>query len=200
MAITPEQVKQLRQSTGAGMMNCKKALTEAAGDAEKAVKILRTQGLARAKDKSSRQASEGVVGSYIHAGGKLGALVEVNCETDFVARTDDFLKLVDELALQVVANNPSYILRQEVPEKVVAEEREIAMESARKAGKPDKVLEKIATGRLEKYYSEVCLLEQAYIREPDKRVQELLDGAIAKLGENIVVRRFSRFQLGEKAD
>ncbi len=200
MAITPEQVKQLRQSTGAGMMDCKKALTEAAGDTEKAVKILRTQGLARAKDKSSRQASEGVVGSYIHAGGKLGALVEVNCETDFVARTDDFLKLVDELALQVVANNPIYILRQEVPEEVVAEEREIAMESARKAGKPDKVLEKIATGRLEKYYGEVCLMEQAYVREPDKRVQELLDGARAKLGENIVVCRFARFQLGEKTD
>ncbi len=197
MTISAEQVKQLREKTAAGMMDCKKALAEAGGDVEKAVKILRTKGMARAKEKSGRQASEGVVGSYIHAGGKIGALVEVNCETDFVARTDDFKSLVDELALQVVASRPRYLSRQEVPAEVVAEEKEIAMESGRESGKPEKVLEKIATGRLEKFYNEVCLLEQAYVREPEKCVREMIEDAVAKLGENIVVRRFARFQLGE---
>ena len=200
MAISAEQVKQLREKTGAGMMDCKKALSETDGDIDKAVKILRTKGLAKAKEKSSREASEGAVGSYIHAGGKIGALVEVNCETDFVARTEDFKNLVDELALQVVASRPRYLSREEVPEQVRAEEKEIAMEAARKSGKPEKVLEKIASGRLEKFYNEVCLLEQAYVREPEKCVKEVIDDAVAKLGENVVVRRFARFQLGEEKE
>jgi len=198
MTVSAEQVKELRDKTGAGMMDCKKALAEASGSLDEAVKVLRTQGLARAKEKSGRQASEGAVAAYIHAGGKVGALVEVNCETDFVARTEDFQKLLDELALQVVANNPSYVSREQVPEAVAAEEKQIAMETARKEGKPDNILEKIATGRMEKFYGEVCLLEQAYVREPEKRVQDIMDAALAKLGENIVIRRFSRFQLGEE--
>jgi len=200
MTVSAELVKELRDKTGAGMMDCKKALAEASGSLDDAVKVLRTQGLARAKEKSGRQASEGSIAAYIHAGGKMGALVEVNCETDFVARTDDFKKLLDELALQVVANNPRYVSREQVPEAVAAEEKEIAMETARKEGKPDNILEKIAAGRMEKFYGEVCLLEQAYVREPEKRIQDVMDAALAKLGENIVIRRFSRFQLGEGQD
>lgn len=197
MGISAEQVKNLREMTGAGMMECKKALGESGGDVDKAVKILRTRGLARAKDVGSRTAGEGVIGSYVHAGGRIGSLVEVNCETDFVARTEEFQKLVKELALQVVASRPLYLSRDDVPEKIVEEEQEIALESAKKSGKPENVLEKIVSGKLEKYYAEVCLLEQAYVRDLEKSVKEMLDGTIAKLGENIVVKRFMRFEMGE---
>ncbi|WP_026485893.1 translation elongation factor Ts [Caldanaerobius polysaccharolyticus] len=197
MEITASMVKELRERTGAGMMDCKKALTEAQGDMERAIEILREKGLAAAAKKAGRVAAEGIVTSYIHGGGRIGVLVEVNCETDFVARTEDFKNFVHDIAMQIAAANPQYISREEVPEDVVEKEKEIYRTQAKNEGKPDKVVEKMVEGRLEKYYKEVCLLEQPFIRDDSKTIKQLLNELIAKIGENVVIRRFARFELGE---
>lgn len=190
-------VKELREKTGAGMMDCKKALAEANGDMERAVEILREKGLSQAAKKSSRVAAEGVVDSYIHMGGKIGVLVEVNCETDFVARTDEFRSFVHDVAMQIAAANPQYLSREEVPQDVIEKEREILKAQALNEGKPEKVVEKIIDGRIEKFYKDNCLLEQAFIRDPDVTITDLLKEKIAKTGENITIRRFARFEMGE---
>jgi elongation factor Ts len=190
-------VKDLREKTGAGMMDCKKALSETGGNLEKAVDYLRQKGLATAAKRAGRIASEGRVGSYVHAGGKIGVIVEVNCETDFVAKTDDFQAFAKEIAMHIAASNPLYIHRENVPSGVLAREREIYGAQALEAGKPTKIVEKIIEGKLEKFYSEVCLLEQPFIKDPDLTVQDLLNGLVGKLGEKVEIRRFSRFQVGE---
>jgi elongation factor Ts len=202
MEIRAEAVKSLRDKTGAGFMDCKKALAEAAGDMEQAVRWLREKGLAAAAKKAGRATSEGLVGTYVHAGGRIGVLVEVNCETDFVAKTPDFQNLVKDLAMQVAAASPAlprFVRREEVPPEFVDQEREIYRAQAKSSGKPEKVIEKIAEGKVDKFLSDVCLLEQPFIRDPEKTVQDVVSEAIAKLGENINVRRFVRFQLGETA-
>jgi len=190
-------VKDLREKTGAGMMDCKKALAETGGDFEKAVDYLRQKGLATAAKRAGRVASEGKVGSYIHAGGKIGVMVEVNCETDFVAKTDDFQAFVKDIAMQIAASSPQFIRREEVPPEVLDREREIYRAQAREGKKPEKIIDKIVEGKLEKYFGEVCLLEQSFVKDPDLRVQDLLNGLIGKMGEKIEIRRFSRFQVGE---
>ncbi len=197
MEINAKQVNELRQKTGAGIMDCKRALQETEGDLQKAVKYLREKGIAEAGKRSAKVAAEGKVESYLHMGGKIGVLVEVNCETDFVARGDDFQNFCREMAMQVAAANPLYLKKEEVPEKVLEQEREIYRSQALEAGKPEKVVDKIVEGRLRKYFAEVCLLEQPYIREQKMSVDKLLKDIIAKTGENIVIRRFARFQLGE---
>jgi elongation factor Ts len=197
--ISPTLVRELRERTGAGVMACKSALAEAAGDVEKAIVSLREKGLAAAAKKAGRAATEGLVGSYIHAGGRIGVLIEVNCETDFVARTDDFKTLVKELAMQIAAANPRVVSREDVPASVVEAERSIYRAQAAGTGKPEKVLEKIVDGKVEKFFADTCLLEQPYVREPEKPVSRLVGEAVGKLGENIVVRRFVRFQLGEQS-
>ncbi len=197
MAITAQQVKELREKTGAGMMDCKKALSEADGDIEKASQLLREKGIAKAASKAGRATKEGAIVSYIHPGDKLGVMVELNCETDFVARTDEFKELGKNFAMQVAAANPLVVSREEVPEDILKKEREIYKTQALNEGKPEHIVEKIVDGRLEKYFQEVCLLEQAYIRDTDKSVGEMLKETVGKLGENIVVRRFERFALGE---
>jgi elongation factor Ts len=189
-------VRELRERTGAGMMDCKKALTEVGGDVEKALVFLRERGLAAAAKRAGRTAAEGAVGSYIHAGGKIGVLVEVNCESDFVARTDDFQALLRDVAMQIAAANPRFVNREEVPADLVEQERKIFTAQAEDSGKPAQVIEKIVAGKIEKFYSEVCLLEQPFIKDGDRQVGDLVTQAISKLGENLVVRRFSRFQLG----
>jgi elongation factor Ts len=195
--ISANLVKELRERTGAGMMDCKRALVACNGDIEKAIDELRTKGLAKAAKKAGRIASEGVVTSYIHMGGKIGVLVEVNCETDFVAKTAEFKQLAYDIAMQIAASNPGYVSRDEVPEEVLNREKEILKAQAREEGKPEQIIEKMVVGRLEKFYKEHCLLEQPYIKDPDKTVQELVHENIAKMGENISVRRFVRYQLGE---
>ncbi len=190
-------VRELRERTGAGMMDCKKALSEVGGDVDKATVFLREKGLAAAAKRAGRSAGDGVVGSYIHGNGKIGVLVEVNCETDFVARTDDFQGLVKEIAMQVAAANPRYVSREEVPADIVDQECSIFKNQAAESGKPEKVIEKIVAGKLEKFYSEICLLEQVYIKDSDKKIGDLVTDAISKFGENLVVRRFARFQLGD---
>jgi elongation factor Ts len=197
MAITAEQVKQLREQSGAGMMDCKKALTEADGDIDRAVQILREKGIAKAAKRSGRETKEGMIGSYVHPGDKLAVLVEINCETDFVARTDDFRDLTKNLAMHIAAANPVTIQRDELPQADVEKEREIYRTQALNEGKPEKILDKIVDGKIEKYYSEVCLLEQAYVKDPDKTVNDVMNEAIAKLGENLTISRFVRFRLGE---
>lgn len=197
MAITAEMVKELRERTGAGMMDCKKALVDAGGDMEKAAVILRERGLAAAAKKASRIASEGLVESYIHLGGRVGVLIEVNCETDFVAKTDEFKQLVRDLAMQVAASKPMCVRREEVPADAIEQEREIYRQQALNEGKPEKVIDKIVDGRLDKFYQQVCLLEQPFIKDQDKTVGDLVTEKVAKLGENISVRRFARFELGE---
>ena len=197
MGITAAQVKELRDRTGAGMMDCKKALQACDGDIEKAIDELRTKGLAKAAKRSSRIASEGIVYSYIHGGGRIGVLVEVNCETDFVAKTDQFKELAKDIAMQIAASNPAYIRREEVPEEVLNREREVLRAQALEEGKPEKIVEKMVEGRLDKFFKEQCLLEQAFIKDPDKSVQDLLHEAIATIGENIAVRRFARYEVGE---
>ncbi len=197
MEITAAQVKELRDRTGAGMMDCKKALQACDGDIEKAIDELRTKGLAKAAKRSSRIASEGIVYSYIHGGGRIGVLVEVNCETDFVAKTDQFKELAKDIAMQIAASNPAYIRREEVPEEVLNREREVLRAQALEEGKPEKIVEKMVEGRLDKFFKEQCLLEQAFIKDPDKSVQDLLHEAIATIGENIAVRRFARYEVGE---
>lgn len=197
MAISAAQVKELREKTGAGMMDCKKALTEANGDMDKAIEILREKGLAAAAKKAGRVAAEGLVESYIHAGGRIGVLVEVNCETDFVAKTEEFRSFVREIAMQIAAMNPKYVKRDEVPAEEVDKEREILRTQALNEGKPEHIVEKMVEGRLEKYFKEVCLLEQPYIKDGDKTIEQLVKEMIARIGENISVRRFVRYELGE---
>lgn len=195
--ITAEQVKELRERTGAGMMDCKKALVDSNGDIDKAIDILREKGLASAAKKAGRVANEGLVDSYIHGGGRIGVLAEVNCETDFVANTDDFKNFVKEICMQIAAANPRYITREDVPQSVIEKEKEILKAQSLNEGKPEKVLEKIIEGRLEKFYKENCLLEQIYIRDNEKTVKDYLNEKIAKLGENIIIRRFVRYERGE---
>jgi elongation factor Ts len=195
--ITAKMVQELREKTGAGMMDCKKALTEAAGDMAKAEEVLRKKGLSAAAKRSARAATEGAVASYIHMGGKIGVLVEVNCETDFVARTEGFQSLVKDLAMQIAASNPLYVRREDVPPALVEKEREIAKAQAKEQKKPDAIVEKIASGKVEKYFGEICLLEQPFVKDDKKKVQDVLTEAVAKIGENIQVRRFARYVLGE---
>lgn len=197
MKVTAQMVKELRERTGAPMLQCKKALQETEGSVDDAVELLRKKGIAAAEKKAGRVAAEGAVGSYIHAGGKIGVLVEVNCETDFVARTDDFQALVRDVAMHVAAANPRFVRREEVTQDVLDREREIYAEQMRAEGKPDKIIPKIVDGKIEKYYSEAVLLEQPFVKDPDKTVQEMITEKVAKIGENIQVRRFSRYELGE---
>jgi elongation factor Ts len=196
MSISAGMVKELREKTGAGLMDCKRALTESAGDVEKAIDYLRQKGLASAAKKASRSATEGLIGSYIHMD-KLGVMVEINCETDFVARTDDFRELVKDVAMHIAAANPPYISREDVSSETIEREKEIYR--AQVMNKPPQVVEKILEGKLDKFFSDMCLLEQVFIKDPEgkKKVKDLITEKIAKLGENIVVRRFARFQLGE---
>lgn len=197
IVITPEQVKELRGKTGAGVMDCKKALVEANGDMEKAIILLREKGLAKAAKKQSRSASEGIIESYIHGNGRIGVLVEVNCETDFVARNEEFKSFAKDIAMQVAASNPKYLSREDVPAEVIEKEKEILRAQALNEGKPEKIVEKIVDGRIEKYYEENCLLEQPFIKDPDKKVSQLIMEKIAVIGENITVSRFVRFERGE---
>ena len=194
--VSPTLVKQLREKTNAGMMDCKKALVEAGGDLEKAEDILRKKGIASASKKASRSVKEGVVASYIHLQGKVGVLVEVNCETDFVAKNDIFREFVKDLTLHIAAAHPVYVVRDEVPEAVIEREREIYREQVK--GKPANVVEKIVDGKLDKFYGSVCLLDQAFIKDPDKTIKDLVASKIAELGENIVIRRFARIAVGEE--
>ena len=197
--VSPSLVRELRERTGAGMMDCKKALTEVQGDLDKALVYLREKGLAAAAKRAGRTAADGVIASYIHAGGKIGVLIEVNCETDFVARTEDFQNLVKELAMQIAAANPRYVRREDVPAEVLEQERSIYAAQAANSGKPAAVIDKMVAGKVEKFFADVCLLEQPFIKDPDKQVGRLISDAVAKLGENVVVRRFARFQLGEQS-
>ena len=196
--ITASMVKQLRDRTGAGMMDCKKALTECDGDLEKAIEVLRKKGASEVAKRAGRVASEGVIVSYIHPGDKLGVLVELNCETDFVARTEVFRKLARDIAMQVAAANPLVIQREAIPKERLEKERDVYRERARNEGKPEKIIERIVEGRLQKYYQEVCLLEQPFIKDPDETIQEMFTDISAKLGEHIAIRRFARFRLGEE--
>jgi elongation factor Ts len=195
--ISAKMVQELREKTGAGMMDCKKALGEAGGDMGKAEDVLRKRGLSTAAKKAGRIASEGAVASYIHMGGKIGVLVEVNCETDFVARTEGFQALVKDVAMQIAAASPQYVRREEVPAATIEKETEIARAQAREQKKPEAIVEKIATGKVDKFYKEVCLMEQPFVKDDKKTIQEVVTEAVAKIGENIQVRRFSRFVLGE---
>ncbi|HVP69539.1 MAG TPA: translation elongation factor Ts [Anaeromyxobacteraceae bacterium] len=195
--ISANAVKELREKTGAGMMDCKKALAEAGGDFTKAEEVLRKKGLSAAAKKAARVATEGAVASYVHMGGKIGVLVEVNCETDFAARNEAFQTLVKDVAMQIAASSPLYVRREEVPADVVAKELEIAKAQAREQKKPEPIIEKIAQGKLDKYYKEFCLLEQPFVKDDKKSVQDMITEQVAKIGENIQVRRFARFVLGE---
>lgn len=195
--ITAAMVKELRERTGAGMMDCKKALTEAGGDMEQAIVILRERGLAQAAKKAGRIAAEGVVEAYIHGGGRIGVLVEVNCETDFVAKNEEFRTFVKDIAMHIAASNPQYVRREEVPQDVIEREREILRAQTLNEGKPEHVVDKIVEGRLEKFFKENCLLEQPFVKDPEKTVDTLVKEKIATIGENISIRRFARFVVGE---
>lgn len=197
MAVSASAVKELRERTGAGMLDCKKALDETGGDVDKAIALLREKGLAAAANKAGRIATEGVVESYIHAGGRIGVLVEVNCETDFVAKTDQFREFARDIAMQIAAANPKFVRREEVPADEIEKEKEILKNQALNEGKPEKIVEKMVEGRISKYYEEYCLLEQNFIKDPDKTINELLNEKISKIGENISIRRFVRYELGE---
>ncbi len=197
MDITASMGKELRERTGAGMMDCKKALKETAGDMDKAVDFLREKGLAAAAKKEGRIAAEGIVDSYIHMGGSVGVLVEVNCETDFVAKTDDFKDLVHDIALQIAAAAPEFVDRNEVPTANLEHEKEILRAQALNEGKPEKIVDRMVEGRVEKYYKEVCLLEQPFVKNPDVTIQQMITEKVAKIGEKITVRRFARFKMGE---
>jgi len=199
MAITAEQVKQLRDKTGAGMMDCKSALTESSGDLDKAVELLRKKGLASAAKRAGRAAKDGIIGHYIHLGGKVGVLVEVNCETDFVARTEDFQVLAKELAMHIAAAAPSYVKREDIPADVIEKEKEIYRAQFADSGKPANVIDKIAEGKLESFYAQVCLLDQPSVRDPNVTIKQMVANAAAKTGENVTVSRFVRFKLGETA-
>ena len=196
--ISASAVKELREMSGAGMMDCKKALTEASGDLEKAIDILRKTGIAKARKKSGRSAKEGIILPYIHPGAKLGVLLEINCETDFVANTDDFKNLTKDIAMHIAASAPISVTREEIPQRTLEREKEIYADQARLSGKPEDIIEKMTEGRLNKFYQENVLLEQTFVKDPDKTVSDLITETVAKLGENILISRFSRFQLGEK--
>ena len=196
--ISASVVKELREMSGAGMMDCKKALTEASGDLEKAIDILRKTGIAKARKKSGRSAKEGLIFPYIHPGSKLGVLLELNCETDFVANTDDFKNLCKDISMHIAASLPMAVSRDEISNSVLEREKEIYADQARQSGKPDDIVEKMIEGRLNKFFQESVLLEQTFVKDPDKTVNDLITDAVAKLGENIIISRFSRFQLGEK--
>jgi elongation factor Ts len=193
-------VKELREKTGAGLLDCQKALGEAEGDVDKALRLLRERGLAKAAKKASRAATDGSVGAYIHPGGKVGVLVEINCETDFVAKTDEFQQLVRDVGMQVAAAAPRYVRREEVPEAELEAEREIYRAQAQQSGKPAQVIEKIVTGQIERYYKDVCLLDQPFVKQSDRTVGEIVKEAIVRFGVNVEVRRFARFQLGESLE
>ncbi|MEW6065278.1 elongation factor Ts [Desulforamulus profundi] len=195
--ISASMVKELRERTGAGMMDCKKALAEVAGDMEKAIEFLREKGLAAAAKKAGRIAAEGIVEAYIHGGGRIGVLVEINCETDFVAKNEDFRALARDIAMQIAAAKPEYVRREEVPAEAIEKEREILRAQALNEGKPEKIVDKMVEGRIEKYFKEVCLLEQPFIKDSDKSVQQVVNEIIAKIGEKIDVRRFTRYEMGE---
>ena len=199
MEVSASAVKDLREKTGAGMMDCKKALAETGGDVQQAIDYLRQKGLAAAAKKADRVAADGAVGAYVHPGGKIGVLVEINCETDFVARTAEFQSLLKDIAMQVAAANPRYLRREEVPAAELDKEKTIYRQQALETGKPEKVVDKIVEGKIERFYSEACLLEQAFIKDPDKKVTDILNESIGRLGENIQIRRFSRYHLGEAA-
>ena len=196
MTITSQMVKELRDKTNAGMMDCKKALTETGGDMEKAVDLLRQKGLAVAAKRSGREAKEGIIEAYIHAGGKLGVMVEVVCETDFVAKTDDFKSFARDIAMHIAAINPVAVSREEVPADLIQREKDIFINQAIDSGKPQQIAEKMVTGKMEKYLSEICLLEQKYVNNPELTVQDLLNELILKMGENISIRKFTRYQIG----
>ena len=196
MSISADEVKKLREMTGAGMMDCKKALTETAGDVDKAVDVLRTKGLAGLEKRAGRVTKEGVVESYIHSTGKIGVLVEIDCETDFVARSDDFRSFAHDVAMQIAAAQPQYVTRDQVPEDVLAHERGVFEAQAKESGKPEKVVGKIIDGKMEKLFEAICLLEQPFIKDGDTKVERLLGGLAAKVGENIEIRRFTRFEVG----
>jgi elongation factor Ts len=196
MAVTASDVKELRTLTGAGMMDCKKALQEANGDMEEAIKVLREKGLAKAAKKAGRIAAEGIVTSYIH-GNRIGVLVEINSETDFVAKNEEFQEFAKDVAMQIAAANPKYVKREEVPENVLESEREILRAQALNEGKPEKIVDKMVEGRISKFYKENCLLEQAFIKDPDVTIEDILKQKISKIGENLSIRRFSRFEVGE---
>ncbi|WP_026962075.1 translation elongation factor Ts [Alicyclobacillus herbarius] len=195
--VTSQMVKELRERTGAGMMDCKKALTEADGNMERAIEILREKGLASAAKKAGRVAAEGLVEAYIHGGGRIGVLVEVNCETDFVAKNADFRTFVRDVAMHIAASNPLYVRREEVPQEVIAKEREIVRAQTLNEGKPEHIVDRIVDGRIDKYLKEICLLEQPFVKDPDKTIEQLVKEKIAQIGENISIRRFSRFVVGE---
>ncbi|KRW91641.1 elongation factor Ts [Alicyclobacillus tengchongensis] len=195
--ITAAMVKELREKTGAGMMDCKKALTEADGNMERAMEVLRERGLASAAKKAGRVAAEGIVESYIHGGGRIGVLVEVNCETDFVAKNDDFRTFVKDIAMHIAAANPLYVRREEVPAEVVQKEREILRAQTLNEGRPENIVDKIVDGRIDKFFKENCLMEQMFVKDPDKSIETLLKEKIATIGENISIRRFARFVVGE---
>ena len=197
MEISAKTVKELREKTGAGMMDCKNALKESGGDMEKAVEILRKKGIAKAEKKASREVRDGLIHAYIHPGDKLGVLVEVNCETDFVAKTDEFKDFVHNLAMHIAASNPISIDRETAPKDIVDREMRIYKEQAAESGKPENILEKIATGKMEKFYAENVLMEQAYIRDPEKSIKDYQTEVVAKIGENISIRRFVRYQIGD---
>ena len=193
-------VKELREKTGAGLLDCQKALGEAEGDVEKALRVLREKGLAKAAKKGTRVAADGAITAYIHPGGKIGVLLEVNCETDFVARTDEFQALLRDIAMQVAAANPRYLGREDVPEGEVEAERAIYRKQAEQSGKPAQVIERIVAGQVDRFYKDVCLLEQPFIKQSDRSVNDIVQEAVARLGENVTVRRFARFQLGESTE
>lgn len=196
MKISASQVKELREKTGAGMLDCKNVLVETEGDIDKAISLLREKGLSQAEKKSGRIAAEGLVEAYIH-GGRIGVLIEINAETDFVSKTDEFKEFIKDMAMQVAASNPKYVSKEDVPEEDIVNEKEILMKQAINEGKPEHIAEKIVTGRLDKFYEQICLLEQPFIREPDVKVKDLLNEKISKIGENIKIRRFVRFEVGE---
>jgi elongation factor Ts len=197
MELNATVVKELREKTGAGFMDCKKALAETGGNLEKAVDYLRQKGLAAAAKKADRVAADGAVGAYVHPGGKIGVLVEINCQTDFVARTTEFQTLLKDMAMQIAAASPRYVKREEVSGDEIAKEREIYYRQALESGKPEKVIEKIVEGKMERFYSEVCLLEQAFIKDPDRKVRDIINDAVTRMGEKIEVRRFACYHLGE---
>lgn len=199
MEVSANVVKELREKTGAGFMDCKKALTETAGDLEKAIDYLRQKGVAAAAKKADRVVTDGAVGAYVHPGGKIGVLLELNCQTDFVARTAEFQSLLKDIAMQIAAANPRCVRREEVPNEEFEKEKAIYRQQALESGKPEKVIDKIVDGKLERFYSEFCLLEQSFIKDPDRKVSDVINDAIARLGENIQIRRFVRYHLGEGA-
>mgnify|MGYP005838465665 FL=1 len=200
MEITAELVKKLREKTGVGLMDCKEALKHSAGDMEKAIEYLREKGLAKLQKRMGKVASEGIIASYIHTGGKIGTMVEVNCETDFVANTKEFQEFAKDIAMQITASNPMYVRREDVPEEAKEKEKNIYRKQAIESGKPEKIVDKIAEGKMEKFYQEVCLIEQPFIKNQDMTVRDLLDELIVKMGEKILVNRFVRFQLGETVE